>query len=105
MKVSKSTVIKGVLEEELERNERMTRRYKQELEKLPKGSIVKRKIGNQEYYYLSYREKTKVIAEYIGKPETINIEQLQSQLDKRKHIMAVLKTLKQEEKEIKAALK
>lgn len=105
MKISKSTVIKGVLEEELERNERMTKRYQIELRNLPKGSIVKRKIGNQEYYYLSYREKKKVIAKYIGKAESVDVAELQAKLDKRKYIMGVLKSLKQEEKEIKSALK
>ena len=36
-------------EEELDRNIRMKKRYKEELEILPKGSLLLRKIGNQEY--------------------------------------------------------
>lgn len=101
----KSSVIRHVLEEELERNIRIAQRYKKELEILPKGSIVKRKIANKEYYYLSYREGKKVITKYIGKIEQVNIEEIKRNLDKRKHIAEVLRNLKQEEKEIRKALR
>jgi len=105
MKEKKSTVIRGVLEEELERNERMKNRYLLELKKLPKGSIVLRKLGNQEYYYLNYRENKKVIAKYIGKKEVTDIKELQDGINKRKHLQEVIKNLKQEENEIKKALR
>lgn len=105
MKIRKTTVIRGVLEEELARNERMKNRYMIELEKLPKGSIILRKIGNQEYYYLTYRENKKVVAKYIGKKEETDIEELHDSIKKRKHLLEVIKNLKQEEKEIRKALR
>ena len=47
----KSEVVKAVFQDELERNQHLVARYEKELETLPKGSIFKRKIGNQEYLY------------------------------------------------------
>jgi len=105
MKAKTTTVIRGVLEEELERNDRMKKRYLEEMDKLPKGSIVTRKLGKQEYYYLTYRENRKVIAKYIGKKDVTDIIQLQSNINKRKHLQDVIKNLKQEEKEIRKVLR
>ncbi len=105
MKNRKETVIHGVLTEELERNDRMRSRYIEEIESLPKGSIVIRKIGKQEYYYLTYRENRKVVSKYLGKKEEVDIEQLKKDISKRKHFQEVIKDLKQEEKEIKKALR
>ena len=105
MKEAQKTVIHGVLEEELDRNIRMKKRYIEEIEKLPKGSLLLRKIGNQEYYYLKYRENKKNIAKYIGKKDQIIIKGLEEQIKKRKHLESVIKNLNQEEKEIKKALK
>jgi len=60
-------VIKSVLREELENSTRMKDRYQKELAKLPKGSLVKRKIKGHEYYYLVYRENGKFKSIYKGK--------------------------------------
>ena len=102
---AKSTVIRGVLEEELERNGRMKKRYLDEIEQLPKGSVMLRKIGNQEYFYLKYRENNKVISKYIGQKTEIDIKEIKEKILKRKHIEGVLKNLSLEEKEILKALR
>jgi len=60
-------VIKSVLREELANSLRMKKQYERELEKLPKGSLVKRNIKGQEYYYLVYRENGKFKSVYKGK--------------------------------------
>jgi sRNA-binding regulator protein Hfq len=65
--VRKTTgIIKGVLREELENSLRMKRDYERELEKLPRGSLIKKKIKGHEYYYLVLRENGKV--RFIYKP-------------------------------------
>ena len=101
----KSDVVKAVFQDELERNRRLTARYEKELETLPKGSVFKRKIGNQEYLYLNYREGEKVISKFLGKSGEFNLDELQTQLDKRKEYKALLKKLKLEQKELLRALK
>ncbi|MFI3171692.1 MAG: hypothetical protein R3Y24_17530 [Eubacteriales bacterium] len=105
MKSSKSTVIYGVMIEELERNHRMKERYLLEIETLPKGSLVVRKIGNQEYCYINYRKNRKVISQYIGKKEIINIDEWKKKINKRKHLERVIKDLQEEEKQIRKILK
>ncbi len=60
-------VIKGVLREELENSLQMKKDYERELAKLPKGSLIKKKIKGHEYYYLLLREKGKVKFIYKGK--------------------------------------
>lgn len=59
--------IKDILREELENSLRMLKRYEEELSLLPIGSISKRKIKGNEYYYLVYRDKGKFKSEYKGK--------------------------------------
>lgn len=59
--------IKGVLKEELENSIRMRGKYEEELEKLPVGSLIKKKIKGHEYYYIVMREKGKVKFVYKGK--------------------------------------
>jgi len=65
--------IKGILREELDNSIRMQKRYDEELEKLPAGSLVKKKIKGHEYYYIVLRENKKVRFAYQGKevPESV----------------------------------
>lgn len=60
-------MIKGVLKEELENSLRMQKRFEQELLKLPKGSMVARKIKGHTYYYLVMRENGAFKSIYRGK--------------------------------------
>ena len=93
--------IKGILREELENSQRMKVRYEEELSALPRGSLVKRVIKGNEYFYLVYRENGKVRSEYRGKstPEEIALyrntkakrAQYRSQLSKVKKQIRFLK--------------
>jgi hypothetical protein len=60
-------VIKSVLKEELRNSRQLKRQYEIRLKALPKGSLVKKKIKNHQYYYLVLREKGKVRFVYKGK--------------------------------------
>lgn len=59
--------IKDILREELANSIRMKKRYEKELSKLPRGSLQKKNIKGNEYYYIAYREGKKVKYEYAGK--------------------------------------
>lgn len=59
--------IREILEEELENSLRMERGYSVQLEKLPRGSLVKRVRNRREYYYIVYRKDGKVCLDYAGK--------------------------------------
>jgi hypothetical protein len=63
----KMKVIKGILKEELGNSLRMKKNYERELARLPKGSLIKKKIKGREYYYLLLREHGKVKFVYKGR--------------------------------------
>jgi len=56
-----------MLKEELANSLAMKKNYEKELAKLPKGSLIKKKIKGNEYYYLVVREEGKVKFIYKGK--------------------------------------
>jgi hypothetical protein len=60
-------VIKNVLREELKNSLRMKANYEKELAKLPQGSLIKKKIKNNAYYYIVVRCDGKVRFSYKGK--------------------------------------
>jgi hypothetical protein len=90
-------VIESMLAEERQRNLDMQKSYIDEIAKLPKGSVVVKKVGNKEYCYLKYRMGAKFISQYMGSaPE--KAEQLKKQVEKRRHFEKLLRELKTEYK-------
>jgi hypothetical protein len=47
--------IKDFLQEELERLNRIEKNYEKQIEKYPRGSFVRKKVGKYEYVCLKYR--------------------------------------------------
>ncbi len=66
--------IKGVLKEELSRSLRMKKGYERELAKLPKGSLIKKKVKGHDYYYLLVRNGSKIRFIYKGKVSEAQIK-------------------------------
>ncbi len=66
--------------------------YEAEMAKLPKGVLINKTIKGNQYFYLQYRDGKKIVSEYIGK-DYVKIEKLQNQIERRKHIQAMLKAL------------
>ena len=89
-----SLIIK-MIEKENMRNDFMRGYYKKEIDTLPKGTITKKKVGNNEYYYLKYRSGVKTITDYIGK-DIIKVEGIKQLLAKRKHDELMLSELNNE---------
>jgi hypothetical protein len=67
-------IIKGVLAEELENSLQMKKRYAEALQKLPRGSLVKKNIGGRNYYYLAFRENKKVRFVYKGRLSEVEVK-------------------------------
>jgi len=97
--------IKGVLREELENSERMKVRYEEELAALPRGSLVKRVIKGNEYYYLVYREAGKVHSEYRGKSSPEDIARYAEAKRKRAEYRNHLSKVKKQIRFLKGALR
>lgn len=101
----KSETIKAVFIDELERNKRMILRYQKEMESLPKGSLFKRKIGGQEYFYLTFREGKKVISKFLGNAKTFDSTKISEQIERRKSLKKLIQKLNSEQKEFEKELK
>ena len=67
--------------------------YQDEILSLPKGKIVLRKVSNNHYLYLLYRDHSKVRNSYLGPAETANVEALQVKIDRRNYLKKALKYL------------
>ena len=65
-------------------------RLKQEISQLSKGSIQKRIIKNNTYYYLQYRNKGKITQDYIGNKVP---PELQKQITKRQRLETKLRPI------------
>lgn len=85
-------VLKGILKESLEYYRGLLAKLETRLRKLPKGSILKRRIGRGEYYYLKIREGNKVISKYLGKNRPATLEK---SIQERRVIMRQLREVRQ----------
>ncbi len=63
-------------------------RLKEKISKLPRGTIQKKVISNKPYYYLLYRNKGKIVNEYLGKSAP---KELEEQITERKDLQKELK--------------
>ena len=97
--------IKSVLREELQNSQRMKQRYEEELSKLPRGSLVKRRIRGHDYYYLVYREDGRVRSIYRGKPEPEEIARYRDARDRRARYRKLLSKVKRQVKFLQGVLR
>ncbi len=98
-------VIKGVLKEELENSIRMKSDYERELAKLPKGSLIKKKVKGHEYYYLLLREKGKVRFIYKGKVSDEEIKKYREVKEYRAKYRKLLSQVKKQVRFLRSTLR
>ena len=93
----KLSLLREMILEESQRNLLMQREYQDKIDQLPKGTIVRKKVGNHEYYYLKYRNGKKTVTDYIGR-DLKKVDEVKTQVEKRKHFEKMLAELKEENK-------
>lgn len=67
------------------------KRYCKKIAKLPKGSISIKTRGKNAYLYLTYRERDKIISEYVGNIESDKAIEILTQIRERKKYEKLLK--------------
>ena len=103
--LSMESVLKGVLEEELERNLQKQRVFSNELSKYPKGSLVAVRVHGDQYVYRKYRNGKKIISVYVA---PINSEEAKKAYEERNKYLKLkqdLNYLKAEEKKLRKTIK
>lgn len=89
------SLLTEVVTQEQQRIERMIQKYESELYRLPKGTLITKSIKGNQYCYLQYRNGQKTVSEYIGRDRE-KIEEIKEQIERRRHIQAMLKVLNEE---------
>ena len=79
----------------------MLEKYRALLAVLPRGTISEKMADGDRYYYLKYRDEKKVVSKYISKKD---IEDLRRQIEKRRHVEALIKSLQEEQRLAEKAL-
>lgn len=98
-------VLKSVLKEELKRLKDLCSQYFKNLDELPKGSLVRKKISGRIYYYLAHRKEKKVVFDYVGKLNQKDRENLLDKIDERKKIEKLNRQVKKDIKKIEMMIK
>lgn len=98
-------VIKGVLAEELKNSLRMKKEYEVVLKKLPEGCLVKKKIKNNEYYYLVKRVGDKIKHIYKGKLPDNEVKKYEEAKKLRAKYRNLLSQVKKQIKYLKGTLR
>ena len=98
-------VIISVLEEELANSLAMQKSYQRELDKLPKGSLIKKSIKGHLYYYLVYRDKGKVRFDYKGKASEREIKKNTQAKEYRAKYSKLLSEVNQQIKFLRSVLR
>ena len=98
-------LIKGVLSEELANSLRMKKRYAEELGKLPKWCLARKKIKGHYYFYLVQRHKGKFLYNYKGKLGSSEVKKHKSLQSKRASYRKSLSKLNKQIKFLRSALR
>ena len=84
-------VLKGVISESWDYYQNIQSRIEMRLKALPKGTIKKRNLSGQIYYYLQYRQDKKVVHSYIGKTKP---EKLEKEIKERRALLQQLREVR-----------
>ena len=89
-----SKVVKGVLEEELQRLLALKDRYQEKMKDYPPGYLLKREMRGRIYYYLSYREGAKIKQQYLGHLETDKVKSYKDLIKRKGELQKQLSEVK-----------
>ena len=95
-------ILTNTVSKECRRIEYMITEYRKVKDSLPKGTVTPKKIGNQTYYYLKYRDGDRIVSDYVHKEDLENLTEL---IEHRKHAELMIRALKDELKKAKSLLK
>ena len=98
-------VIKGVLREELSNSLKMKKSYERELAKLPKGSLIQKKVKGHFYHYLLLREEGKVKFIYKGKVSSEEIKKYKEAKEYRAKYRKLLSKVKKQVRFLRSTLR
>lgn len=94
------SIVQHILKEEYDRLQKLVVIYSKAIDKLPKGSISRKKRNNNVYSYLAYRADDKIKFLYLGKDNSPKVREIAKQIAERKEKEKQLRQVKASLKEI-----
>lgn len=88
--------IKDIVTKELEKNQMKQSVFKEEINELPTGTLVRVKGKSNVYVYLKHREGTSVVSKYVGKENDMIVSKIEMDIRRRKALELKLKELQEE---------
>lgn len=88
-------LILSTIMQEKQRIDRMLESYLHERERLPKGTLSEKRVGERTYFYLKHRDGKKVVSQYVP---VDTVDEVREQIEHRKHIDAMIRSLQQEQR-------
>lgn len=98
-------ILNGVLNEELDRLNQLKKNYEIQIVKLPKGSLIRKNVKGNIYYYLNYRQEKKKIFKYIGKLPNKELENLLDKIEERRKLEKLNNQVKKDIKKLEKMIK
>jgi len=99
------SIVFHVLEEELQRLQKLQHNYQRQIHRLPNGSLSLKKRYNKIYAYLAYRVGDKVKFNYLGDPKSAKVKDLKDQLSRKKEVLQKLSMVNKDLKQISGLLR
>lgn len=103
--VTKSERLRNILLNEKDYVIKQMEKIMAEMDLLPNGTLNIKSKSNKEYFYLVQLINGKTKAHYLGTSDTVNVNELREQLNKRKRLKAELKDCRIELNDINKFLK
>ena len=97
--------IKDILKEELQNSLRMEHDYAREIARLPRGSLVRKRIKGRLFYYLVLRQGPKVKTLYKGRLSRIQIRQYKAGSKRRRRLKEQLSMVKKQIRYLRSVLR
>jgi hypothetical protein len=98
-------VIKGMLKEELERSYALEKKYEKKLKGYPPGYLLKRRLRDKLYYYLSFREGDRIRQKYLGSLSPEEVKGYKDRIKDKNYLKKQLQEAKQNIQYLKRLLK
>ena len=98
------SIVKHILQEELDRLNELLSLYEKQLKNLPRGSLSKKVRDGKNYFYEAYREGKKVRFKYIGKESSEPVKKILPSYKRRMKYRHLYKEVKGDIDEIQRAL-
>ncbi len=99
------STIQAVLKEEYNRLKKLLKRYENDLNKLPAGSLSVKLRNNRRYAYRAYRENNKVKTDYIGPADSEKVKEMRLLIEKRRKLEELISTTKERIAELHRVIK